>query len=73
MGCRSGDNLYTCQKPGLGTGPREYKWVTLAEILNTLGIWVLKWPLPVARQNSQWKDNDINPSPKSSTPNVSYL
>ena len=27
--------------------------VTLAEIPNSCGIWLLKWPLPVARQDSQ--------------------
>ena len=37
----------------MGRGPRGPKGVTLAEIPNSCGIWLLKWPLPVARQDSQ--------------------
>lgn len=33
--------------------------------------WKLKWPLPVARWDSQWREGGNNPSTKPSTPNLS--
>jgi hypothetical protein len=37
------------------------------------GIWSMKWPPPVARQNSQWRDKETNQSAKTLTQNVSCL
>jgi hypothetical protein len=37
------------------------------------GIWRLKWPPPVARQDFQWKESTHNPPIKPSTQNLSCL
>jgi hypothetical protein len=47
--------------------------VLKSEIPSSGGIWILKWLLPVARQDSQWKDKDSNPPTKPLTQNKSYL
>ena len=47
--------------------------VLKSEIPSSGGIWILKWLLPVARQDSQWKDKDSNPPTKPLTQNVSCL
>ena len=49
------------QRPGMVGGPRE---VTLTETPSSGGIWILKWPLYLARQDSQWRHKDRNPPTK---------
>jgi hypothetical protein len=51
----------------MGRDTRESMGPTLAETPSSRGIWILKWPLPVARQDSQRMDKDRKPCTKPST------
>lgn len=46
------------QRPGMGEAQGIYG-VTLAEIPSSGGMWIWKWSLPLARQDSQWKDRTV--------------
>ena len=53
--------------------PSVSKGVILAEIPSSGGICILKWPLPILRKVSQWKDKGNNTPTKSLILNVSCL
>ena len=45
---------------------------TLDDTSSSWGTWNLKWPLSIARKDSQWRDKE-NLMKKPSTQNVSFL
>jgi hypothetical protein len=67
----SGPTSRTRQRPGIREEPKnQWGWPELW--LTRLRIWNLKRP-PVARQEPQWSNRDINPPTKFSTQNLSCL
>lgn len=61
-----------CQRPGMGRiqgvyesnqNGKSYQW----------GTWRLKWPPPLNRQVSKWRNKETIPPTKLSTPNLSCL
>jgi hypothetical protein len=50
--------------PAQVVGPRGFKGVTSAETQGSGGIWILKRPFSVTRQDSQGRDKDKTFDPK---------
>jgi hypothetical protein len=57
----------------MGGGLSGYMEATLAATPSSGGIGIQKWPVPLTRQDSQWRDKASNPPTKPSTQNVSCL
>lgn len=60
---------------------RDLGWEDAPEVLKVnstwdslqWGIWMLKWPLPVDRQDSERKDKDSNPSQRQNVPCLKHV
>lgn len=48
-----------CQKPGIGGYSRASMATTVAET-SSMGLWILKCPFPVVRQDTHWREKDSN-------------